>query len=296
MSNRIKRSTGDHIYFALAYAGLVMVSIFVLYPLLFIVSSSLSSANAITKGKVILLPVELNIESYITVFHNNGILTGYRNTLMYTIVGTFTDVSFTLMCAYPLSRKDMPYRSGIMFLFTFTMFFSGGMIPNYLLMMRLGLINSPAAVILPGLIGVYNMIVARTFMAGVPTELLEASRIDGCSDARYFFDILLPLSKACIAVLALYYAVGIWNAYFEALMYLDDRNLYPLSIFLKEILVSNQMTENMDIDPELLERKQGFSDVIKYALIVITTAPILCLYPFVQKYFVKGVMLGSVKG
>ena len=183
-----------------------------------------------------------------------------------------------------------------MFLFTFTMFFSGGMIPNYMLMRDLKLLDSPLALILPGMITVYNMILARTFLQNLPHELFEAAEVDGCSDARYFVTMVVPLSKACMAVLALYYAVGHWNAYFNAFLYINDRSLYPLSLFLREILISNQMTEAMDIDPELLEKRQGLADVLKYSLIVVSTVPILCVYPFVQKYFVKGVMIGSLKG
>lgn len=292
----IRNTIQDRVFYSIIYAVLAIISCVILYPLLFIVSSSLSSAEAITSGRVILWPVEPNFESYVAVFQNKSVLMGYKNTLLYTTIGTIIYVMFTMGCAYPLARRDMPCKNIIMLLFTFTMYFGGGMIPNYLLMMNLNLIDTPAAVILPGMINVYNMIVARTFIMGIPNEMLEASQIDGCSDIKYFFIILLPLSKACMAVLTLYYAVGLWNAYFEPFMYLNNRNMYPLSIFLKEILVANQMTESMDIDPELLERKQGFSEVIKYSLIVITTLPILCLYPFVQKYFVKGVMIGSVKG
>ena len=211
-------------------------------------------------------------------------------------MGTTVNVIMTMVCAYPLSRRDMPYRGFFMFLFTFTMFFGGGMVPTYMLMSQLKLIDNPLVMILPGMIGVYNMILARTFMQNLPYELFEAAEIDGCSDAYYFWRMVLPLSKACIAVIALYYAVGHWNAYFNAFLYLNDRNKYPLSLFLREILVNNQMTESMDIDPDILERKQGLADVLKYSLILVSTVPVLCVYPFAQKYFVQGVMIGSLKG
>ena len=259
-------------------------------------SSSFSSGAAITAGKVILWPVDFSLEGYKAVFSNKNIGIGYRNTLFYTVVGTCVNVMMTMVCAYPLSRKDMPYRGFFMFLFTFTMFFNGGMVPTYMLISQLKLIDNPLVMILPGMIGVYNMILARTFMQNLPYELFEAAEIDGCSDAYYFWRMVLPLSKACIAVIALYYAVGHWNAYFNAFLYLNDRNKYPLSLFLREILINNQMNESMDIDPELLERKQGLADVLKYSLILVSTVPVLCVYPFAQKYFVQGVMIGSLKG
>ena len=296
MRNRIKYTRGDRIFYITISTILGILGLIILYPLVYIVSCSFSSGSALLAGKVTLLPVDLSLEGYAAVFSNKNIGIGYRNTLLYTVVGTCVNVIMTMVCAYPLSRRDMPFKGFFMFLFTFTMFFSGGMIPTYLLMSNLHLINSRAAVILPGLIGVYNMILARTFMQNLPYELFEAAQVDGCSDAYYFWKMILPLSKASIAVIALYYAVGHWNAYFEAFLYLNDRDKYPLSLFLREILVSNQLSESMDVDPELLERKQGLADVLKYSLIIVSTVPVLCVYPFAQKYFVKGVMIGSLKG
>lgn len=201
------------------------------------------------------------------------------------------------MCAYPLSRKHLDGRGPLTFYFTFTMMFSGGMIPGYILMRDLKLINTIWAMLLPGALSVYNMIVARTFIQNtIPDELLEASQLDGCSDFRFFVSVVMPLSKALIAVLVLFYAVGHWNAYFNAFLYLNNRQLFPLQIFLREILVQNSIDLNAVDDPELVMKMQGLADVLKFALIVVSTAPILCVYPFVQKFFVKGVMLGSVKG
>jgi multiple sugar transport system permease protein/putative aldouronate transport system permease protein len=213
------------------------------------------------------------------------------------VIGTFVNVAATMIAAYPLSRRDMPFRGLCMFLFTFTMFFSGGLVPNYILMQKLNLIDTAAAMILPGAISVYNMIITRTFIQNsIPAELMEASFIDGCNDIRYFFSMVLPLSKAVIAVISLYYAVGHWNAYFDAFIYLNSRRLYPLQLFLREILVANTIDPSLTVDPELHEQKQGLADLLKYSLIVVSTVPMLIIYPFVQKYFIKGVMIGSLKG
>ena len=293
---KIRNTRSDRIFYISINLILAILGLLILYPLVYIVSCSFSSGSALTAGKVILWPVDISFEGYMAVFSNKNIGVGYKNTLFYTVVGTTVNVIMTMVCAYPLSRRDMPYRGIFMFLFTFTMFFSGGMIPTYMLISQLKLIDNRLVMILPGMIGVYNMILARTFMQSLPYELFEAAEMDGCSDTYYFVRMVLPLSKACMAVIALYYAVGHWNAYFNAFLYLNDRSKYPLSLFLREILVSNQMTESMDLDPELLERKQGLADVLKYSLIIVSTLPVLCVYPFAQKYFVKGVRIGSLTG
>lgn len=294
--SHIRYSRSDTIFYLTINIVLGILGLAILYPLIYIVSSSFSSGDALLAGKVILWPVDFSLEGYAAVFSNQNIGIGYKNTLFYTVVGTIVNVVMTMVCAYPLSRKDMPYRGFFMFLFTFTMFFNGGMVPTYMLISQLKLIDKRIVMILPGMIGVYNMILARTFLQNLPYELFEAAEMDGCSDAYYFVKMALPLSKACMAVIALYYAVGHWNAYFNAFLYINDRDKYPLSLFLREILVSNQMTESMDLDPDLMERKQGLADVLKYSLIMVSTLPVLCVYPFAQKYFVKGVMIGSLKG
>ena len=294
--SHIRYSRSDTIFYLTINIVLGILGLAILYQLIYIVSSSFSSGDALLAGKVILWPVDFSLEGYAAVFSNQNIGIGYKNTLFYTVVGTIVNVVMTMVCAYPLSRKDMPYRGFFMFLFTFTMFFNGGMVPTYMLISQLKLIDKRIVMILPGMIGVYNMILARTFLQNLPYELFEAAEMDGCSDAYYFVKMALPLSKACMAVIALYYAVGHWNAYFNAFLYINDRDKYPLSLFLREILVSNQMTESMDLDPDLMERKQGLADVLKYSLIMVSTLPVLCVYPFAQKYFVKGVMIGSLKG
>ncbi|MBO4368128.1 MAG: carbohydrate ABC transporter permease [Clostridia bacterium] len=296
-SRKIKLSTDDKIFYAVVNIVLTLVLLIVAYPLIYIVSASFSERSAILSGQVWLYPVGFSLEGYGEIFKNKDIWTGYGNSMLYTVFGTALNVFFTMVCAYPLSKRGLPYKKQIMFLFTFTMFFNGGMIPNYMLMKNLHLINTRLVMIIPGLISVYNMIIARTFISNsIPYELWEAAQVDGCSNTRYFFQMVLPLSKAVIAVLALYYAIGHWNAYFNAMLYLSDRSMYPLQLFLREILISNTLSEATGMDPELLAAKQGLADLLKYCLIIVATVPVLIAYPFVQKYFATGVMLGSVKG
>ena len=294
---KLKLCRQDRIYYA-AVGIIVTVFLFaVLYPLIYIISSSFSSGTAVSTGKVILWPVDFSLEGYKSVFSNKDILVGYRNTIFYTIAGTFFDVCITLIAAYPLSRRDFVGRNFFSFFFSFTMMFSGGIVPSYLLLKDLHMLNTAWSILLPGALSVYNMLVVKTFMqTSIPPDLLEAAQIDGCSDTKYFFKILLPLSKASIAVISLFYAVGHWNSYFNALMYLNDRELIPLQLVLREILINNKMDADMVTDPALLEAKAGMADLLKYSLMVVSSVPILCIYPFVQKYFVKGVMVGSVKG
>lgn len=295
---KIHLSKGDRFYYAFCYTVVIILLLLVLYPLIYIVSASFSSGSAVSTGKVVLWPVEFSTFSYETVFKYQGVMIGYRNTLFYTIAGTIINIIVTMACAYPLARKNFYGRKFFTLMFTFTMIFSGGMIPSYLNMSSLGLINSVWAMLLPGAMSVYNMVVARTFIqSNIPTELLEASQIDGCSDIKYFFLVVLPLSKAVIAVIALYYAVSHWNSYFNAFLYLHDSNLYPLQIFLREILIQNNFDASMMMeDAEMVAQRQGLQELIKYSMIVVSTLPLLCLYPFVQKFFNKGVMIGSLKG
>ena len=207
------------------------------------------------------------------------------------------NVFVTMICAYPLARRGLPYKSFFSFLFAFTMLFSGGLVPTYLLARSLHLLNTRWALIIPGAMGVYQMIVTRTFLvANIPQELLEMSQIDGCNDFRFFWSFVLPLSKAIIAVVAMYSAVAHWNTYFNAMLYLDSMEKMPLQIILREILLANQFDASMMVDPELQEARADLADVLKYALIMISTVPILLVYPFIQKYFVQGMMIGSVKG
>lgn len=297
----MKQSKGDKVFMTINYIFLLIVLATVLYPLVYITSCSFSDARAVSSGEVWLWPVRPTLIGYKTIFHNRDILTGYGNTIYYTIFGTFLAIILTMLAAYPLSRKDYKLGNPIMLLFTFTMFFGGGLIPSYLLMSSLGLINTRAVMIIPGALSVYNIIITRTFLQStIPRELLEASQIDGCSDFKFFGKVVLPLSKAIIAVIALFYAVGYWNSYFNALIYLHDRDKYPLQLILREILIQNTMdaeslaSGKMSVDD--IAVRQSLFELLKYSLIIVASLPVLCIYPFIQKYFVKGVMIGAIKG
>ena len=296
-AKNIRDTKSDSVLYAIVGVVLVLFTLVVLYPVIYVVSSSFSSGTAISTGKVLLWPVDFTLEGYKTVFAHKSILPAYRNTIFYTFSGTFINLIVTVTCAYPLSRKDFPMKGFFMGLFLFTMFFSGGLIPSFILMSQLKLLNTVWAMLIPGALSVYNMILVRTFLiSNIPGELLEASQIDGCSDIMYFFRILLPLSKPVIAVITLYYAVGHWNAYFNAMIYLSDKNLYPLQLILRQILVASKINLDEITGVEAIIGKQGLADILKYALIVVATAPIMCVYPFIQRYFIQGVMIGSVKG
>ena len=294
---RQRETKGDRIFNFVNNLIITFMVIIVLYPLIYVVSSSFSDPVAVMAGKVRLLPVDFSLMGYEAVFKSNQIWLGYGNTVFYTVCGTIINVIMTIMAAYPLSRKDLKGRNFIMFLFSFTMFFGGGMIPTYLLIKDLGMINTRWALLIPNAMGVWNVILARTFFqSNIPVELLEASQLDGCSNWTFIVKIVLPLSKAIIAVITLYYAVGHWNAYFNALLYLKDAKLYPLQIILRNILIQNQVDNSMMMDIEELELRQYLNALLKYSLIVVASVPVLVAYPFVQKYFVKGVMIGSIKG
>ena len=292
----IRDTLGDKLFYAVCYLITALFMLAVLYPLVYILSASFSSADAITSGRMWLYPVDFSLVGYRYILKYDAIWLGYRNTLFYTFAGTLINVAMTMTCAYGLSRRGMRGRRFFTMLFTFTMIFSGGMIPNYLLMKNLKILNTVWCMLLPGAISAYNLIVAKTFIENsIPGDLLEAARIDGCSDVRFFFSIVLPLSKAILAVLLLMYAAAHWNAYFNAFLYLTDKKLYPLQIFLRQILVQSNMSADM-LDPEAMAQMQTLQQILKYAVIVVSTAPMLCLYPFVQKYFRQGVMIGSIKG
>ncbi len=293
---RTSISAGDRA-FDVVLAVLTILSVLViLYPLVFVASASVSDPMEIFQGNVWLWPKGFNLDAYKQVFRNDDIFTGYKNTLLYTVVGTVVTIVITFSAAYPLSRKKLYGRNKLMSFFLFTMFFSGGMIPTYLIVRQLGLYNTMWAVILVGTVSVYNIIVARTFMQNtIPEELYEAAAMDGCGDIRVFFRVVLPLSAPILAVLVLFYGVNFWNSYFNGLIYLSDRASYPLQLFLREILLNN-MADSM-IDTAGIDISQYMvSESIKYAVIIVSSVPMLVLYPFLQKFFVKGVMIGAVKG
>jgi multiple sugar transport system permease protein/putative aldouronate transport system permease protein len=293
----VKYSANDRIYFAVVYTVLGIFLVLILYPLIYVLSASFSSAGAVTSGRVFLWPVEPGLAGYKAVFRHPLILTSYRNTFIYTIVGTLVNIAMTMVAAYPLSRRDLPLNGIFMFLFTFTMLFNGGMIPDYILMRNLRFIDTIWSLVIPGAINVFNLIIARTFlMSSIPPALLEASQIDGCSDFRYFTAIVLPLAKPVIAVLTLYYSVGHWNNYFSAFLYLNTYSKMPLQLILREILNANTMDTNMVVDLAVSEMTQNLADLLKYSLIIVSSLPVLILYPFVKRFFIKGVMVGSIKG
>ena len=295
--NTIRESGYDWVFYIIVDIILFLLLLIVAIPMLNIFASSFSSGRAVVSGQVFIWPVEWSLEGYLAVFKHKDIWTGYSNTVFYTVAGTALNVVLTLLAAYPLSRNDMPGVKFFTFLFTFTMLFSGGMIPNYLLIKDLILLDTRWALILPGAISIYNMIITRTyFKNSIPKDLLEAARIDGCSDFRYFLTIVLPLSKSIIAVIALFYAVGHWNSFFNAFLYLTKKDLFPLQIILRDILLANRMDSSMIIDSELQMARANLAELLKYSLIIVASLPVWCIYPFVQKHFVKGVMLGSLKG
>lgn len=292
---RIKTSASDRVFYAVVYVVMLFIALIVLIPLLHVFSSSFSNPSAVTQGKVFLLPKGLSLEGYKAVFRDDSIMRGYTNTIFYTVAGTLINVAMTIICAYPLSRKDLPGRGHLMFFFTFTMMFNGGLIPSYLLVRDLKMINTVWALLIPCMMTVYNMVVARSFFENsIPHEILEATKIDGGNDFVYFFKILLPLSKSVIAVLMLYYAVASWNSYFFAFLYLNDERKFPLQLVLREILIKNEITSEMADGASVVAN--DLSGVLKYASIIVASLPIWIVYPLVQKHFVKGVMVGSVKG
>lgn len=297
MRNEIKQSRKDNAFNICIYIIVIVLTLLVLYPVIYVISASFSNSEAVAQGKVWLLPVDFSIEAYKAVFRHKDLWIGYRNTIFYTVAGTVINVVLTMICAYPMARKDLVGRKALSMFFTFTMLFNGGMIPNYLLVKSLGMTNTVWSMLIPGAMSVYNMIVARTFIeSNIPTDMLEAAKIDGCSDFRFFLQIVLPLSKAIIAVLALWYAVGHWNSYFNAFLYLTDKELYPLQIFLKEILVQSKISSDVITNAADAAEMQNMKLLLKYAVIVVSTVPMFAFYPIAQKHFVKGVMIGSVKG
>ncbi|AJY75632.1 carbohydrate ABC transporter permease [Paenibacillus beijingensis] len=292
-----KQSTGDKVFEVVVNALLALVCIVVLYPLIYIVSASISNAEDVLSGEMWLLPISFSFVGYSKIFHNPEILTGYMNTIVYTVVGTAINVAMTVMAAYPLARRDFAGRNVITALFVFTLFFSGGLIPSYLVVKQLGILNTMWALIIPGAVSVWNIIIMRTFFqSSIPEEIQESASIDGCSNLQTLWRIVLPLSMPIIAVMILFYCVGHWNAYFNALIYLTDRDKYPLQLFLREILLQGEMDTMVGAGDATHAKTVMDTASIRYALVVVANLPVLLLYPFLQKYFVKGVMVGAIKG
>lgn len=305
MNNRLVKDTPmDRIFLKLMYVYLFIALILVLYPLLYIVSASISDPQAVNSGEMFLWPKGVTFEGYQTILNNQSIWRGYGNTIYYTILGTTINLFVTLPCAYALSRPDFYGKKFFTTFMLITMFISGGLIPTYLLIKNLHMLNTVWALVLPGAASVYNVVVTRTFFQStIPREMEEAAIIDGCSDFKLFIKIILPLSTPIIAVMALFYGVGHWNSFFSALIYLSDKTMYPLQMVLREILVLQDMSSNainsgtMTGDmAEMLFSKQQLVQVIKYGVMLVSTLPVIIIYPFLQKYFVKGMMVGSIKG
>lgn len=273
---------------------MVLVAVIMLYPFLYVLFASLSNPNALIRHRGLLLaPKGFNLGAYKLVLRNPNILTGYMNTILYVCVGTTINIVMTVLSAYVLSRKDFLFRRPLMFFAIITMYFSGGMIPLYLQVVRLKIINTIWAIVLPTAMSTYNLIIMRTAFEAIPPSLEESAMLDGANEWVTLIKIIVPLAMPTIAVMLLFYSVGIWNSWFNAMIYLQDRALYPLQLILREILIANDtssMTAGLagDVVP--------IAESVKYATIMVATLPILCVYPFLQKYFVKGVLVGAVKG
>lgn len=278
---------------------LTLVVAVITYPLIFIMSASISDPLAVSSGRMWLFPVDITFNGYARVFQNDAIWLGYRNTIFYTILGTCLHLVILLPCAYALSRKELMAKTLIIWLILFTMLFNGGLIPTYMVIRALGMLDTPWAIVVPNVIGAWSLLVARTFFrSNIPDELVDASKIDGASDFSIFFKIVLPLSLPIIAVMALFHAVSLWNQYFGALIYLSNENLYPLQLILRQILIVNEMGIEGDIEAGMsdsLVDQVRIASLVKYAVMIVSSLPLLLVYPFLQRFFVKGVLIGSVK-
>ena len=293
---RLYQTVPDRILTLMVWLLLLLIFLVIIVPILFIVASSFSDPGAVSAGKVFLWPVDFSLAGYRVIFQSSYIMRGFYNSVVYTLLGTVISVTLTLFAGYPLARKDLKIRGVVMFLFTVTMFFSGGMIPTYLVVSKLHLINTIWAMVLPGAMGVWNVILTKTYIqTSIPDEIYESASIDGCSDWRYFVNMVIPLSKPIIAVMVLLYAVGKWNDFFSGLIYLNDASLQPLQLILRNILVQNDTTGMaMNLGEQM--NRQELKTMMQYSLIIVSSVPVLILYPFIQKYFVKGIMMGSIKG
>lgn len=298
MNDFMKRKSREDIVFDVVNNGLLtLIMLAVLLPLYFVLIASFSDPNLIYAGEVWLYPKGFTLDGYERIFNDSSIWLGYLNSILYAGVGTFIGVAVTVLAAYPLARKNLAGKSFIMWFLLITMFFSGGLIPTYLLIKDLHMLNTIWALVVPSAGAVFNVIIVRTFFqSSIPDEMWEAASIDGCSNTRYFWSIVLPLSKPIIAVMVLYHVVGFWNGFFDALIYLNDGDKYPLQLVLRNILVQNQVSAGMMIDVESYAAKMRVTELIKYGVIIVSSLPLLILYPFLQKYFVKGVLIGSIKG
>ncbi|MBA2951251.1 carbohydrate ABC transporter permease [Streptomyces himalayensis] len=294
---RVQETKVDRIFLVCTYLLLLTFLAVVLLPLLNIVASSFSAPTAVTSGQVLFWPVDFTLRGYEVALGNPQIVTGFLNSLFYTVVGTFISVVLTIALAFPLSRRSLFGRGPVMGVVVFTMLFSGGVIPTYLVVQNLGMLDTRWAMVLPQAIGVWQVVIAATYLRTmIPDELYEAAQLDGCGDLRFLWKVVVPLAKPMIAVIALMYAIAQWNGYFDALLYLRDADLHPIQLVLRNILILNSEAAGGATDPtKMLERRQ-MADLLKYSLIVIASVPVLLIYPFVARYFTKGIMIGAIKG
>lgn len=294
--NKVKLSKSDRVFSIVLYTITGILTLVALYPMYFIVIASISSPTAVSNGEVILFPVSPTVEAYQKLLDYASIWIGYRNTIFYTVLGTAMILAVNLPAAYALSRKDLVGRRLLNLIYIFPMYFSGGLIPTFMVVRDFGFYDNIWVMIIPFSVITYYIIVARTFFSSsLPDGIWEAAQVDGCGNLRFFFQFVLPLSKAIIAVIGLWAAVGIWNQYMTALIYIRNENLQPLQIVLRSILISNQNMAQMTTGSAAAEARQ-MAELIKYAVIVVSSLPVMCIYPFVQKYFNQGVMIGAVKG
>lgn len=301
MSSAIQDTKKDKAFKVLVLLFLTAALLIVLYPLIYIISASISNPSAVNTGEMWLFPKEITLEGYKLIFQNDDIWRGYLNTILYTVLGTVINLGVTIPAAYALSRKDLAGRNLLMGMFVLTMFFSGGLIPTYLVVKSLGLIDTIWAMVLPNAAAVWNIVIACVFFqTSIPKGLEEAAIIDGASNFKLFTKIILPLSAPIIAVMALFYGVGHWNSYFNALIYLSDKEMYPLQLVLREILVLQEMaSQNTNMTgsmAEAMHSKQQLAAIVKYGVMIVSSLPVIIVYPFLQRYFVKGVLIGSLKG
>ena len=293
---RVRSQRSDVVFNVVLYTVCALLLLIVLYPLWFIVIASLSDPSAVASGHVWVLPVGFTLDGYAELLKQTNVWVGYRNTIAYTLVGTLIALAVNIPAAYALSRKDLVGRKVLMGLYAFTMFFSGGLIPTFLTVQQFHLYNTFWVMVLPFSVSVYNIIVARTFFQNsLPGELWDAAQVDGCGNLRFFFTMALPLSKAVISVIALWTAVGQWNSYFNALIYIRDSNLHPLQLIMRNILITNQSFAALGTGEAAIIAMRK-ANLVRYSMIIVSTVPIMCVYPFIQKYFDQGVMIGSVKG
>lgn len=295
--NPMQESKTDRVFLFVINVIMVVIILIILLPLVYVLNASISDPQAVISGEMKLLPVRPTLRGYEAVFKYHKIMIGFRNSFFYMFFGTLINLVMTMLAAYPLSRPEFRARRFLSFLFMFAMIFSGGLVPTFMVVEKLGMINTVWAMLIPNALSIWNLMLCRNYMTNnIPNELYEAGVLEGCTPFRFFTTIVIPLCKPILAVLALYYGIGHWNTYFNALIYLKSPELQPLQIALRELLVINKVDPTLVTNVKAIADMQGLTDLLKYSVIVVSSLPLLLIYPFVQKHFVKGIMVGSVKG